>query len=204
MNKFIVALWVVIAGFGLSAHAEEAASGKEVNIAKGLKNIIVETDDGPISIERVQDTTNEIMADFALTSRPCPPFCVQPMKAADGVETVGELEIVEFLRDKKGLLVDARTEEWHFKGTIPGSVNIPYVEASTRMDEMGCKKSKGKWDCTKAESLILYCNGPWCGQSQAAIRSLINAGYPAQKLNYYRGGMQAWHALGLTVVEGGL
>ncbi|SCA57470.1 conserved exported hypothetical protein [Candidatus Terasakiella magnetica] len=193
-----------LVSFMLVAFVSFSAMAQEVGIAKGLMSVIVETEDGPITIERNQDTKNEIMADFAKTSRPCPPFCVQPMKAAEGVETVGELEIVNFLKDKSGLLVDARTEEWHFKGTIPGSINIPYVEASTRMDEMGCKKNSGKWDCRGAKELVLYCNGPWCGQSPAAIRSLINAGYPADKLNYYRGGMQAWHGLGLTVVEGGL
>lgn len=185
-------------------HAQENATSKEVNITKGMKNIIVETDDGPITIERNQDNANEIMADFAKTSRPCPPFCIQPMKVEDGVTTVGEVEVIDFLKQKSGLLVDARTEDWHFKGTIPGSVNIPYTDMSTRMDELGCEKTDGKWMCGKAQNLVLYCNGPWCGQSPRAIRVLLREGYPAEKLHYYRGGMQAWHSFGLTVVEGGL
>jgi len=180
------------------------ALAQDVGIGKGITHILVETEDGPIKIERNQDTNNMIAQDFAKTSRPCPPFCVQPMKVAEGVETYGELEIINFLKDKVGLLIDARTEEWHFKGTIPSSVNIPYVEIAQRMDELGCDKSGKTWDCSKAQKVILYCNGPWCGQSPMAIKALLRDGFPADKIKYYRGGMQAWHALGLTVVEGGL
>ena len=35
-----------------------------------------------------------------------------------------------------------------------------------------------------------------------AIKAMLREGYPADKIFYYRGGMQAWHILGLTVVEG--
>lgn len=45
---------------------------------------------------------------------------------------------------------------------------------------------------------------PWCGQSLMAIKTMLREGYPASQTKYYRGGVQAWHALGLTVVEGSL
>jgi hypothetical protein len=35
-----------------------------------------------------------------------------------------------------------------------------------------------------------------------AIKAMLREGYPTEKILYYRGGMQAWHILGLTVVEG--
>jgi hypothetical protein len=31
---------------------------------------------------------------------------------------------------------------------------------------------------------------------------MIEAGFPAENISYYRGGMQNWHMLGLTVVAG--
>jgi rhodanese-related sulfurtransferase len=195
----------IILGFGfLLFLGVQEAKAQEVGITKDIKNVIVETDNGPITIERDQNTNALIDPDYAKTSRACPPFCVQPMKVAEGVESIGELEIIDFLKAKKGLMIDARTEQWYFKGTIPGSVNISYVEITTRMDELGCKKNGEKWDCTAAKELVLYCNGPWCGQSPTAIKALLREGYPADKLKYYRGGMQAWKSLGLTVVEGGL
>ena len=37
---------------------------------------------------------------------------------------------------------------------------------------------------------------------RVAIRNMITAGYPADHILYYRGGMQVWRLLGLTVIGG--
>jgi hypothetical protein len=37
--------------------------------------------------------------------------------------------------------------------------------------------------------------------SPELIWALLDYGYPAHKIKYYRGGMQAWQLLGLTTVE---
>ncbi|VAW54980.1 FIG00992709: hypothetical protein [hydrothermal vent metagenome] len=58
----------------------------------------------------------------------------------------------------------------------------------------------GKTDFSNVIKLTLFCNGPWCDQSLRAIKGLINAGYPPEKILYYRGGMQAWKSFGLTTV----
>lgn len=52
-----------------------------------------------------------------------------------------------------------------------------------------------------AKDIMLWCNGIWCGQSPEAIKGLLRIGYPADKIYYYRGGMQAWSSVGLTVVK---
>ncbi len=197
--KWVLYLWVVVVMV-----AAQPSLAQDVRITGKILSFEVETEDGPVTIMRNQDQKNVITGDFAKTSRACPPFCVQPIKVAEGVETIGELELVHFLKDKQGTLIDARTENWHLKGTIPSAVNIPYVEIASRMDELGCIKAGDKWDCSKAKNIALFCNGPWCGQSPMAIRSLLREGYPANKMKYFRGGMQTWQALGLTVVEGSL
>lgn len=38
-----------------------------------------------------RDNANTIVSDYALTSKPCPPFRIQHMDFAHGVETIGEL-----------------------------------------------------------------------------------------------------------------
>ena len=179
-----------------------AAIAGNVGITKNIMSITVKTSDGPIEIKRNQDNDAVISPGFAKTSRKCPPFCVQPMKVAPGVETVGELEVVKYL-EKGGLIIDARTVEWHVKGTIPSAKNIPYTKIADRLDELGCKKET-KWNCSKAKQVLLFCNGLWCGQSPTAIRAMLREGYPASKILYYRNGMQGWQSLGLTVVEGDL
>jgi len=134
------------------------------------------------------------------------------------------------LREGRGVLIDARTPSWHKKGTIPGSVNYPFTlftqdenadERDALFREFGAKPRQqpgliektmqglglsdkqyltDRWDFTGASTLVLWCNGPACGQSPRAIEGLISAGYPADKIFYYRGGMQMWQLWGLTTV----
>jgi rhodanese-related sulfurtransferase len=63
--------------------------------------------------------------------------------------------------------------------------------------QFGAAQSRPMWNFENARTLVFYCNGAWCGQSPTNIRQLLAIGYPAQKLKWYRGGMQAWKSLGL-------
>jgi hypothetical protein len=47
---------------------------------------------------------------------------------------------------------------------------------------------------------VLFCN-VWCGQSPNNIKSLLKIGCPAHKIKWYRGGMQHWATLGLTIIK---
>jgi rhodanese-related sulfurtransferase len=156
------------------------------------------------------------------------------MVPAPGVTPVGEAEVFDFMErqllDTTGVLVDARTPAWHKRGTIPGSISIPYtvfekdkddpelvqvmqrlgahrrgeVNAAVRgIEKLGLMDGAFKnddWDFSNAKDLLIWCNGPWCGQSPRAIRALVELGYPTGKIFYYRGGMQAWQILGLTTI----
>lgn len=157
---------------------------------------------GTAIIQRIQDNDNMISGDWARTSRACPPFCVQPMIAAEGVTTIGELELIAMLQDPEAIVVDSRIIDHYLTGTIPGSISIPYTEAPDRLDELGCEIDFEGFVCDNAVPVALFCNGPWCGQSPNAARKMIAAGYPPEKIHYYRGGMQVWRMLGLSV-EGG-
>jgi rhodanese-related sulfurtransferase len=170
-----------------------------------------------VKIQRNQDNENTIIADYALTSRPCPRFCIRPMKLAPGVETVGELEMLDYLVEagkpgSKVLVIDSRTPDWVEKGTIPGSVNIPWTLlkedtsdpltiAGILEERFGAQDEDGLWNYSEVKTVVLYCNGMWCGQSPRNIMTLLKYGYPADKIKWYRGGMQNWTALGLTTVK---
>ncbi|MDH3264619.1 MAG: rhodanese-like domain-containing protein [Paracoccaceae bacterium] len=181
-----------------------ALADEPVNIAPGLPAVTVETPSGPVEISRVQDNANEVSGEWALTSRPCPPFCIQPMIPAEGVTTIGELELLDMLADPVAVVIDSRTVDWYRGGTIPGAVNMPYTEIVDRLGELGCELDFEGWDCAAAKRVALFCNGLWCGQSPTAIRAMVAAGYPAGRIFYYRGGMQSWHVLGLAAtVPGG-
>lgn len=129
---------------------------------------------------------------------------LQPLIPAKGITPVVEIEVLEALNDKDFVVADMREVDWHLKGTIPGSVNIPYTEIAGRLNEFGCKKTDGKWDCANAKKVLGYCNGPVCPPSPTGMRAMIREGFPAEKIYYYRGGMLDWDALGLTTVEGSL
>ncbi len=124
------------------------------------------------------------------------------MAPAEGVRTIGELELLEMLGDPSARVFDSRTPSWFEGGSIPGAVNMPYTEMADRLDELGCEIDFDGFICgEEVPEIALFCNGPWCGQSPTAIRRIIAAGYPAEKISYYRGGMQVWRMLGLSVTK---
>ena len=174
----------------------------DVKISSKLGGVVVKVADGEVTIMRNQDQDATIDPKFAKTSRVCPPFCIQPMQVAPEVQTIGELELLEFAKSG-GKMIDGRTLEGYLEGTIPGAINMPYTQMASRLDEIGCEKGRyNKWDCKNAQQVLLFCNGPWCGQSPIAIKAMIREGYPANKILYYRGGMQSWSSFGLTTIEG--
>lgn len=179
------------------------AEPPEVGITGDLASVTVMHNGAEVEIARSQDTSAALTGEFAKTSRACPPFCVQPFSPAEGVTTIGELELIALLENPAAVVVDSRVEEWFRKGTIPGSIHIPYTEVTDRLGELGCEIDFEGWDCTDAVPVALFCNGNWCGQSPSAIRKMVAAGYPAERISYYRGGMHAWQMLGLTVAGGG-
>ena len=193
---------------------QSAVQAVDVRISESLPYVDINYGGNTVRIERHQDTSNKLENSFAKTSRQCPPFCVHPMKAGPGVETVAEMELLDFLltdvKQGRGLLVDARTPAWHRKGTIPGSVNLPFTVLTAKpgdavltkvLNALGAVRlSHGDWDFRDAKLLLMFCNGPWCDQSPRAINGLMSIGYPPEKLKYYRGGMQMWQLLGLTTV----
>ena len=183
----------------LALCAAPLAAQEPVNIRPDIPSVTVQTPSGPVEIRREQDNANEVAGEWARTSRPCPPFCIQPMQPAPGVTTIGEVEMLEMLADEEAIVVDSRTPDWFEGGTIPSAINIPYTQVVDRLGDLGCEIDFDGWDCSNARPVALFCNGLWCGQSPTAIRNMISAGYPADRIFYYRGGMQSWRVLGLTV-----
>jgi len=190
----------------------------DINITSELESVEVMHEGKIITITRDQNSNNTVNPKYAKTSRKCPPFCIQPANLADGVETIGELEVLNYLtRMRKGdstvLVIDSRTPDWVKHGTIPGSINIPwktlnpnagadpFTVAELLEDRFGARTQEGLWDFTNAKTLVLFCNGMWCGQSPSNIKTLLRFGYPANKLKWYRGGMQNWENVGLTIVK---
>lgn len=181
---------VILAGAALLALlAPPGYAADGLQISPKVTSVTIETDDGPVEITRQKNDMQLIGG------------VLQPMVPVAGVHPVGELEVLEALQDDSAAVVDMRTMEWRVKSTIPGSIHIPYTEVAMRLDELGCSGAQGAWDCAKAVKVYAFCNGPACAQSPMAIAAMVREGFPADKIYYYRGGMQDWQVLGLTTAE---
>jgi len=188
-------------------------SALEVNITEGIPYVDIDVDGKSIRIQRIQDTKYKLTNSYAKTSRPAPPFSIQPFQPIKGIETVSELDVLDFLKNQvsknRGVLIDARMPKWNKAGTIPGSTNIPFSILSSKSNNnyiekifslLDVKKNNNSWDFKKAQKLLIFDNGPWCQQGVRAMHNLVNLGYPKSKILYYRGGMQYWQILGLTTI----
>lgn len=210
MLRFAGAL--AVAAFSICLGLTQGGAAQEVRITPDLDRHATVVKGQPLVIERIQDSGHHLTGEFTKTSRPCPPFCITPMETAPGVATVGEIELMDFLDSHvatgSGLLLDSRVPAWFAKGSIPGAINVPFTTLDPTnpyrddiLKALGARQDAAGWDFTGAQDLMLFCNGPWCDQAPIAIRSLVSAGYPPDKLKFYRGGMQVWLLLGLTVAQ---
>lgn len=143
---------------------------------------------------------------------------VQPLYLHDGVKTVAELEVLDFIAEKslknpeQYILVDSRRKPWFDSGTIPSATNIPYDEFEYDEDfkeeykrayeKLGVKiLGKNKYDFSNAKTALFFCNGAWCAQSPRAIKILIKKGYPKEKILWYRGGIASWAGVSMTLTK---
>ena len=195
-------------------------------ITPTLDSVEVTHNGETLTITRGADRHATLPELFQKTDRGCPPFCVQPMQVIPGVATIGELDVLDYLSrihqgDESILVVDSRTPDWVMRGTIPGSINIPWNRLNTdfsgSLEQAGEADSltqilterfgarhdpaTGQWRFDDAKTLVLFCNGIWCAQSTANLKTLVSHGYPVDKLKWYRGGMQDWLSAGLTSVK---
>jgi rhodanese-related sulfurtransferase len=202
-----------------------AVTAAENRITPDLVSVQVMHNGEMMTIQRGHDREARLPEEFQKTDRGCPPFCVQPMEVVPGVETIGEIDMLGYLRriaegDDGLLVVDSRTPDWVMRGTIPGSVNIPWnkinnegtgtfstpTEADTfehiLADQFGADQdpTTKAWSFDSAKTLVFFCNGIWCPQSSINIMTLNAIGYPVHKMKWYRGGMQDWVSVGLTTV----
>jgi hypothetical protein len=93
------------------------------------------------------------------------------MQVAEDVKAIGEVELFAFMQNElastKGLLIDSRTPEWHRRGTIPGSINLPYTALNPAQgaDEITLEESLARlgvtpglsgWDFSRAKILVQW------------------------------------------------
>lgn len=112
---------------------------------------------------------------------------IQPLTLPGGVETIGELEVIDHM-SSGGVLVDTRQAEHVERGTLAGAVHIRHQDIT---DQLPAVDADGP--------IVLFCNGPQCGATPQAVSALLEAGWDPHRLRYYRGGIHDWVTLGLPL-----
>ncbi len=182
----------------------EGIEEKRIAITPHLNSISLVHENRSVTIERKSSPLQ----------KSCPPFCIEPMKI-EGVETVGELEVLMFIDRLKErgaqLLVDVRKNRLYRKETIPGAINLPsemledrskYKEEILKLlgGEIINKESTIGWSFRHAQRLLIFGESAGSSEASRVIKKLLKLGYPSAKLLFYRGGISSWKALGLTTI----
>ena len=113
---------------------------------------------------------------------------IAPISLHPQVRTVGELEVIEHLR-AGGRAVDTRQPDTVEKGTLPGAIAIVHEEIVERREEFDDGSGQ----------VLMFCNGPQCTATPQAVERLVEAGFPPERILYYRGGIRDWVTLGLPL-----
>ncbi len=195
----------------LAAMNAAPTNAQNVQISSDVDSVSFSVGAKSFTITRTQDTAAILEGEFAKTSRPCPEFCIQPMIVTAGVAPLGELEVIAFLENEvsagTGLLLDARLPDWFAKAAIPAAVNVPFAALAADnpyqtdiLRALGAVETADGLDFSNVKSLVIYDNGAWDAQATRAITALIAAGYPPAMIQNYRGGLEDWVHLGLSVV----
>lgn len=183
--------------------AQEDLSGAEISFV---------FDGAPVAIAPNFSEAATYAARFAAVVPSCDPHCIAPQIVADGIETIVETDVLDFLLNgvaqSQGLLVDARMPTERSKGFIPGSVSLPHETLGKNnefrddiLKALGARAFEDVFNFADAQNLVVFDNGPSQNDAGLLIAHFMEAGYPPEKIRYYRGGMQVWSVVGLTVQE---
>lgn len=199
----------IIAFILMLAVAASAGKYDKVKITPDMPYIYVYHKGKAVKVHRIQNTKHKLTGEYAKIYRPGKD--IQPIKTHKDIQTIGEVEVLQFMSEKgnkkKGLLIDLRPKKVYKKESIPSAVSIPYatkdntVKLKKILKILGAKrKSDGSLDTSRALDIAFYCDGLWSEKSPEFIKTFLDLGYPAEKILYYRGGMQMWKILGFTTV----
>jgi rhodanese-related sulfurtransferase len=93
------------------------------------------------------------------------------------------------------LVLDARNDASYQAGHIPGALQFDHYRAEAHLATVIPA-------CLAAETIVIYCGGGTCEDSEFAAVMLRDAGIPNEKLFIYGGGIADWKAAKLPLEAG--
>src|SRR5688572_26906272 len=117
------------------------------------------------------------------------------MESGQKALEVSTSDLRKILAEKSATVFDARPLMEYSMSHIPGAVNVsekPGVPISQYVSDVA-EVGRVVGD-NKSASIVLYCNGPYCGKSKRLAEELLAAGY--SNVRRYQLGIPVWRALG--------
>lgn len=98
----------------------------------------------------------------------------------------------------KAIILDARPRlEWAVSH-IPGALNVAPKPGTPMSVYVSDVKEVERLVADRKATIVLYCNGPFCGKSRRLAEELLGAGYA--DVRRYQLGAPVWRALGKVMV----
>lgn len=94
-----------------------------------------------------------------------------------------------YVKERLGLVLDARPEIFYRFGHVPGALSLPKDEF-----EKGYAKLKTTLESDMSQPIIVYCTDESCEDSEWVYQALTNLGY--SQVSIFRGGWDAWTKAG--------
>lgn len=118
---------------------------------------------------------------------------------AQGLSLAESNQVIQWFRDPgraQGLVVfvDARDDKNYQAGHIPGAYQLDYYRPEKYLPEV-------LQVVATARTVIVYCNGGNCEDSEFAARMLGTA-IPKDRIHVYAGGFAEWQSAGMPVETG--
>jgi rhodanese-related sulfurtransferase len=116
------------------------------------------------------------------------------VKNPAGSPEVSTVQLRAALKESSAIVLDARPYEEYAVSHIPGARTVPGKPGTTPALYVADVTDVVETIADKAQPLILYCNGLYCGRSERFADELTNIGY--QSVSRYQLGAPGWRALG--------
>ena len=104
----------------------------------------------------------------------------------EGMETVGEDDLVERVARGDCVVLDVRPAEEYAAGHLARAISMPLEELERRLSEL-----------PRHKPILAYCRGPYCVLAVNAVETLRRHGFDAVRAPE---GVAEWRELGLAVV----
>ena len=126
----------------------------------------------------------------ALSPRGLPLLGTVPVRESGGIARIGLPEAWELHQARKGVFVDARSEEDYRSGHIRGAILLDQESFETSISAFQ--------ELVPLDTLLVaYCSGEGCGSSSEVAQLLKEAGY--RNLRVFSGGWEEWSKGGYPV-----